>query len=237
MRSLYSVKIERDATPAAVEKEVARRVRAHTGRRTDAWEVTVAAFATPDKKKPSLHIVTLSEVPGRRFVLSSGLVSEVGETFPSLLKKMSLYEPRATRVIRGATYDFADLVVRVGISFDRGAPAGVVVEIEYRPCAIADACVALVGELMDRIVAPLVPTPQAGQDPSASAAATVMYTYERITSPVSTADAASESDPVGETAVDAASAATATATEEAPAAAMQPFSHRHAAALYVKLLS
>jgi TATA-binding related factor (TRF) of subunit 20 of Mediator complex len=225
VRSLYNVRIEGNATPASVEKEVVRRVRAHTGRRTGAWEVSLAILATPDKSAPTLAVVTLSDVPGRRFVLSPStlLVAEVGDSFPSMLKKLSSYAPRSTRVVRGAAYDFADLVVRVGISFDRGAPAGVVVEIEYRPCADVGACASLVTELMDRIAAPLVPPPLAGQDPSASAAATAAYAYERVLAPETEAE--DDGDDVGER----------DATEDNPP--RRPFSNHDAARLFVNLLS
>lgn len=208
-KCLYNIGLERGAGPAAVEKELVRRVMAHTGRRVGAWEVTCTAMNAADKKRPSLEIVSMSDALERRFVVSQGMVSEVGEGFPSLLKKVSKYEQRSSRAVRGAAFDFVDLIVRVGLSFDKGAPSGVVFEIEYLPCNYADDCADLVREFMSKIAAPLVPPPQAGQDSSVNDAASTCYTYERVTADM------------------------AKLLPNEPRA----FSHRHAAVLYVKLLS
>jgi hypothetical protein len=186
-----------------------RRVIAHTGRRVEPWDVSCAVMATPDRKKPPLVVVTMSDASDRHFAVSGGMIAEAGRGFPALLRKISRYDQRSLRAIRGAAYDFADLAVRVGLSFDKGAPAGVVVEIEYRPCAVATECANLVGELMDKISAPLVPPPHATQDPSANSASTTLYAYKRVDADIAKL-----------------------LPNEPPS-----FSHRHAAALYAKLLS
>lgn len=208
-KCLFSIGLERGTGPAGVEKELVRRVMAHTGRRLGNWEVTCTAMTAADRKRPMLEIVSMSSALERRFVVSEGMVAEVGEGFPALLKKIPKYEQRSTRAIRGATFDFVDLVVSVGLSFDKGSPAGVVVEIEYRPCEYSEDCAELVEELMGKIAAPLVPPPQAGQDSSVNDVASTCYTYERVTADM------------------------AKLLPKEPRA----FSHRHAAVLYVKLLS
>lgn len=207
--SLYDIVIGDSLTTAAMaEREIVRRVEAHTGRKVGPWEVSCALFTVPDKKRESMVIATLSEVPERRFILTHGVITEAGAGFPALVRKMSASVPKMTQTIRGAEYDFVDFCVRVGLSFDRhNAACGVVVEIEYRPCLVAPDCADLIGELMERIAAPLVPPPQAGQDPIANAAATTAFTYKRI-----------EVDPEG------------------PPKDTGTFSSRSSALLYIKLL-
>jgi hypothetical protein len=207
--SLYNVAIGQNTSAAAVEREVVRRVKAHTGIRFAPWEVSCVIMGTADKKRPPMDIVHLSEAADRRYVVCNGVVAEVGDGFQQVLQKVSKYEQKAVRVVRGSTYEFGDFCVRVGLSFDRGSPAGVVVEIEYRPCAYVEQCSALIAELMERIMAPLVPPPHAGQDPAASAAATSTYTHVQVSANIAKL---LPEDPPG-------------------------FSLRHAAILYVKLLS
>lgn len=180
--SLYSISLERGTTPAAAEKELVRRVLAHTGvRDAAAWEVTATVHAPADRARAPLTVVSMSDAPpGRRYVSGPGLVAEAGAGLGALLRKASRYEPRPQRAIRGAAFALADLQVRVGLSFDRGAPVGVVVEVEVRPCARAPACARLAEELMEKITAPLVPPPAAGHDAAANAAATTLYAFEHL---------------------------------------------------------
>jgi TATA-binding related factor (TRF) of subunit 20 of Mediator complex len=207
--SLYNIAIDRTTSPAAVEREVVRRIKAHTGLRLAPWEVSCVVMVPPEKGRAQMDIVYLSEAGDRRYVLCDGTVAEVGEGFQQVLQKVTKYEQKAVRLIRGSAYEFGDFCVRAGLSFDKGSPVGVVVEIEYRPCAYVEQCAALIGELMERIAAPLVPPPHAGQDPSTIAAANSSYTCERVS-------------------VDIAKLL----PDDPPA-----FSLRHAAMLYVKLLS
>lgn len=208
MRSLYNVAVENNAIPATVLKEIERRIQAHTGKRIATWEVSCAMMGTADKKKPPLHIISTSEAPGQRFVVTNGILAEVGEGFPQVLRKISRYEQRSVRAVRGHVYDFIDLYVRTGLSFDKGSPVGVVVEVEYRPSLFVDDCANLMSELMSRITAPLISPPHAGQDPSANAAATTAYSFERVTVDIG---ATLPDEPI-------------------------LFSHRHASLLYMKLL-
>lgn len=137
-------------------------------------------------------------------------MAEVGPGFDAVLKKASRYEQRSSRTVRGSVYDFGDLLVRVGLTFEKNAPQGVVVEIEARPCGIADGCAEMCAELMDKIAGPLVPPPQAGSDAGANAAATTLYAYQRVSVDIKSL-LPEEPDTV--------------------------FTNRHAAVLYVKLLS
>lgn len=157
-----------------------------------------------------MELVSMSGAAGVRYVVADGLVAEVGDGFPALLRKVSRYEPRAARTVRGAVYDFDDLLVRVGLTFEKTSPLGVVVEIEMRPCDVAEACAEMCAELMDKIAGPLVPPPQAGQDINANAAATTLYTYQRVTVDIK---------------------------KLLPDEPERVFTNRHAAVLYVKLLS
>lgn len=177
--------IDSSATPATVEREIVRRVKAHTGRRCDLWEVSCAVLTDVDRRRPQLDLVHMSEAPDRRFVVTEGLVAEVGVGFPQLVKKVSRYEQRTLRTIRGSAYDLGDFCVRVGLSFEKASPAGVVVEIEYRPCTFASECKGLVNELMEKFASPLVPPPQISQDPNANAAATSAYKYSPVAADVS----------------------------------------------------
>lgn len=167
-------------------------------------------MGAPDRKKPPLEMVSISGTPGVRYVVTDGLVAEVGDGFPALLKKTSRYDQRSARTVRGAVYDFDDLLVRVGLTFEKSAPLGVVVEIEARPCGNAEACAEMCAELMDKIAAPLVPPPQAGLDTAANSAATNLYGYQRVTADIKSL---------------------------LPGEPDKLFTNRHAAVLYVKLLS
>ncbi len=177
--SLFKVLLE-NTTAAIAEREIVRRVEAHTGRRTGSWEVQYAQYATPDKR-PTLEILSSSENPERRVVMFGPRVLEGEEALPTQLQKLATYSPRAMRTIRGAEYDFVDFRVRVGLVFDKNnAASGVAVEIEYAPCLVADDCTALITELMERIAASLVPPPQAGQDSLATKAATTNFKFSRV---------------------------------------------------------
>lgn len=181
-RSLYSVSLERGTTPAAAEKELVRRVLAHTGVREPApWEVSATVYAAPDRARPPLTLVALSDAPaGVRYVAGPGLLAEAGAGLGALLRKASRYEPRPPRAIRGAAFALADLRVRVGLAFDRSAPVGVVVEVEVLPCARVAACDALAAEAMEKITAPLVPPQSAAQYAALNMAATKRYAFEHI---------------------------------------------------------
>lgn len=173
--------------------------------------MTCSLYATADKKRTSLEVVSLSDVDARLFVLMNkgATICETERSFVPMVKRISSYQHKFTRYIRGAEYDFVDFCVRVGLVFDKHNSAfGVVVEIEYRPCTVAADCEDIVGELMEKIAAPLVPPPQSSQDRTVSDAAMAAYSYKRV-----------EVDPKKLNAKD-----------------LNPFSHRTAALLYAKLL-
>lgn len=110
-----------------------------------------------------------------------GHMCEVEPAMLPLMAKISPLRQRARRFVKGDEYDFEDFCVRVGVSFDRhNSPAGVVVEIEYRPCAYVHECHAVIAELMERIAAPLVPPPLPSADPVVSAAANKQYVYKAV---------------------------------------------------------
>lgn len=145
-----------------------------------------------------VETISLSDVPEKLYlVLGSGVGSAVPtpptgattyghmcEVEPAMLPLMAKISPlrqRARRFVKGDEYDFEDFCVRVGVSFDRhNSPAGVVVEIEYRPCAYVHECHAIIAELMERIAAPLVPPPLPSADPVVSAAANKQYVYKAV---------------------------------------------------------
>lgn len=176
-----------------VEREIIRRVEAHTGRKTGTWDVSVSFHAAPQRKRgasdqaqshPPIEIVSLSSQPKKIYLLAGNLIVETEPAFVPMMRKISIYAPKVSRSVRGATYDFVDFAVSVGMSFDKhGSATGVVVEIEYRPCPITTECEKLIGELMEKIAAPLVPPPpppHATQDREVSAAATTAYNYTRV---------------------------------------------------------
>eukprot|EP00177_Eucheuma_denticulatum_P002075 GFKZ01003710.1.p1 GENE.GFKZ01003710.1~~GFKZ01003710.1.p1 ORF type:complete len:212 (-),score=28.94 GFKZ01003710.1:279-914(-) len=207
-KCIYDIAIENTSASMA-EREIIRRVEAHTGRRVDRWEVSCSLYSSNDKKRPALEIVSFSDVSSKLFTRFKGMVMESDQGFLNVVRKMSGYQLRSTRLIKGAEYDFVDFRVRVGVVMDRhGIPKGVVVEIEYRPCPVTADCERLIGELMERIAAPLVPPPQTSGDPAVSAAATTAYNYNRVELDVSTVNPKD----------------------------LNPFSHRTAAILYAKLL-
>lgn len=163
------------------QREIIRRVEAHTGRKVGDWEVSSAMYAMADKKRPPIEVVSFSDVESRLFVLVNSVLTETDHGFLQVVRKISAYQPRLMRTIKGSEYDFVDFCVRVGLAFDRhNAATGVVVEIEYRPCPVTEDCERLIGELMERIAAPLVPPPQTGTDPSVNVAATTAYSYKRV---------------------------------------------------------
>lgn len=205
--SVYGIAIE-GTSPAMAQREIIRRVEAHTGRKVGDWEVSSAMYVMTDKKRPPIEIVSFSDVEGRIFVLVNSVLTEMDQSFLQVIKKISAYQLRGTRTIKGSEYDFVDFCVRVGLAFRQQTPTGVIVEIEYRPCPVTDDCERLIGELMERIAAPLVPPPQTSGDHSVSVAATTAYNYKRVE-------------------VDAA---------KAPKDDLVPFSNRSAALLYAKLL-
>ena len=74
-----------------------------------------------------------------------------------------------------------DFIARVGLTFTKNNEAGgVAVEIEYAPCSVVDDCSDLIGELMGRIAASLVPPPQAGNDLTAAKAATMTFNFTSV---------------------------------------------------------
>lgn len=171
----------RGTPPGIVEREIVRRIEAHTGRKSGRWEVAVSVYGPEEKKRAPIEAVTFSDVKDRVFILLPSVVTEVEPAMLSLMTKISPYKLRVKRAVRGDEFDFEDFCFRVGVSFDRhNSPAGVAVEVEYRPCIALSECEGLILELMGRIVAPLVPPPHLGQDPSVSAAATTQYAYKTI---------------------------------------------------------
>ncbi|PXF47959.1 Mediator of RNA polymerase II transcription subunit 20 [Gracilariopsis chorda] len=179
-KCVYDISTE-GKSPAMVEREIIRRIEAHTGRRLTSWQVTVSFHTNPDKKRPTIEIVSLPDIKDRVFLISPPLVTEAQPTLVPLLRRISNYSPKYNRSARGLQFDFVDFLVRVGMSFDRhGGATGVVVQIEYRPCSYTADCERLIAELMERIAAPLVPPPQANHDPGISAAATTSYNYTRV---------------------------------------------------------
>lgn len=191
------------------EREIIRRVKAHTGRLVGDWKVSCSIYSSNDKKRPPLEIISFDETKPPLYILVNRTVTEVDPAMVPLLRKISVYQPRLSRSIKGSEYDFIDFIVRVGLVFGKGPqPTGVVVEIEYRPCIIVEDSQALIGELMDKIAAPLVPPPQSSGDPTVSAAATTAYNFKRV---IVDADKVNPAD-------------------------MTPFTMRSAAILYAKLL-
>lgn len=185
---------------------------ANTGRISGTWEVNVASHAVSDARKPSIEIVTFSEEASRAYILTKSSVLESDSSLVPLMGKISPYQPRNTRAVRGSEYDFVDFRVRVGLIFGRHeSTTGVVVEIEYRPCPFTSECESLISELMEGIAAPLVPAPQNSHDPNTSeaahTAATTAFNYQLV-------QADNDSNPKD----------------------LVPFSNRTSALLYAKLL-
>lgn len=164
------------------QREIIRRVEAHTGRKVGSWDVSSTAFVMTDKKRPPIDMISFSDVEGRLFVLVNSVLTEMDQTFMQVVRKISAYQPRGVRTIKGSAFDFGDFCVRVGLAFRQHSATGVVVEIEYRPCPVTDDCERLIDELMERIAAPLVPPPQTSGDPSVSVAATTAYSFKRVDS-------------------------------------------------------
>lgn len=159
-----------------------RRVEAHTGRRDGVWSVSVVTYAPPQNKiQRIMNVVTLSEAEDRVFLVVSTTVMEVQPAMLAMTHKISNFAPRMTRAVRGVDYDFDDFRVRVGLMFDRHtSPIGVVVEIEYRPCAVISECYHLIDELMNRLAESLVPPPQSGHDRAVNVAAGTRYAYNKV---------------------------------------------------------
>lgn len=164
------------------EREIMRRVEAHTGRNRGKWEVDVAEYGpAQDKTKRPVHAVTFSDTTSVFLVLAPKTVTEVEKSMLNIMRKISPFQSRIKRSVRGNEYDFEDFRVRVGLSFDRhGNSSGVVVEIEYLPCNTVSECEGLINVLMARIAAPLVPPPQASQDFAVNEAATTSYSYNKV---------------------------------------------------------
>lgn len=98
-----------------------------------------------------------------------------------LMNKISGYKSKIRRYIRGDEYDFEDFCVRVGVSFDKqNSPSGVTVQIEYRPCAYVSQCKHIILELMDKIVASLVPPPTPSHDPDSETVAGAKYKFKTV---------------------------------------------------------
>lgn len=171
--------LESTTAPVA-ERELVRRVEAHTGRKTGAWDVQYSQYSASGKRPP-LELLYSTETPDRRVAMFGTRVLEAEDGLSTQLQKLAAYAPRVVRSLRGAEYDFVDFRVRVGLIMDRAASgSGVAVEIEYAPCQVATDCTALISELMDRIAAALVPPPQAGQDSQATKAASTNFRFVRV---------------------------------------------------------
>ncbi len=184
MHSLFQIQVESTTTASIAERELVRRVEAHTGRRISQWEVTYSLYgpATGSEKRNVLESVTSTETPNRVVLISNTRVVESEDTFCAFqLGKLATYKQRSTRMIRGVAYDFVDFVVRVGLVFDRhNSASGVAVEIEYAPCAVVDDCAELIKELMERIATALVPPPQAGHETMAAKAAATTFRFAPV---------------------------------------------------------
>lgn len=137
--------------------------------------------SSSDKRTP-MEAVTSSETPGRVVLVVGQRVVESESSFCDVqLKKLATYNVKSTKTIRGLVYDFVDFVVRVGLLFTKNnEPSGVAVEIEYAPCSVVDDCAGLIGELMGRIAASLVPPPQAGNETMAAKAATMSFNFSPV---------------------------------------------------------
>lgn len=176
------MQVDNNTTPSIAERELVRRVEAHTGRKIGAWEVTYSLY-TPQvsDKRPALETVVSTEMPNVRVLIMGTRVVEAEDIFLAQLGKLADYRPKSARTIRGVAYDFVDFIVRVGLAFDRNNNAsGVVVEIEYAPCSVVEDCSLLIEELMVRIAAALVPPPQAGHELMAAKAATTNFRFSPV---------------------------------------------------------
>ena len=111
------------------ERELVRRVEAHTGRKIGPWEVTYALHIC-DKRAP-IELLSTTEMPDRRVAMMGRSILDSDGSFAALIPRLAGYACKATRTIRGSEYDFVDFKVRVGMTFDKNnVPSGVAVEIE-----------------------------------------------------------------------------------------------------------
>lgn len=174
--------VDSSTTATIAERELVRRVEAHTGRKIGVWEVTYSLYVHQGgDKRVGMETVVSSEKRGVRVLMMGSRVVEAEDGFIGQLQKLADYRTKSTRSIRGVAYDFVDFVVRVGLAFDRNNNAsGVVVEIEYAPCVIVDDCSQLIAELMERIASQLVPPPQAGHESLATKAASTTFRYTAV---------------------------------------------------------
>ena len=139
--------------------------------------------APADKKRPPLEVISLSDADDRLFTLlnKGHTICETEPAFLPMIKRISSYQHKLTRTIRGTEYDFFDFCVKVGLVFDRNDSAyKMVVEIEYRPCVIAKDCEKMATELMEKLAGHLVPPPQKGRDRKTSEVSVAPYEYKKV---------------------------------------------------------
>lgn len=139
--------------------------------------------APSEKKRLPLEVIALSDAPDRLYTLinKGATICEADPAFLPMIKRISTYQHKLTRTIRGTEYDFFDFCVKVGLVFDRHDSAyGMVLEIEYRPCVVAKDCEMMATELMEKLAGHLVPPPQKGRDRRNSEVSVLRFDYKKI---------------------------------------------------------
>jgi len=185
---VYRLSVESyDAT--ALEKEILRRIEAHSGRRksgTCKASFTQFAFgttvATQSQLPPStdntpisstlktgilqgLYELTLSEAPRQIFLFAlhptarAVQLLHASSEMHALLPRISNVSEKHKKSTFGMLYDLADFTLRVCLLMDKSKAMGVVLDVEYGACDSLAECFELLDELVSRLCAPLVAAP------------------------------------------------------------------------------
>lgn len=95
------------------ERELQRRVEAHTGRRISDWKASCTSYLPRDANRQPVVVAVLSEKPYSRFVATGKTITETDHGFDALLDKVKSYTRKSQAYAKGVEYDLADFRTRV----------------------------------------------------------------------------------------------------------------------------
>ena len=146
-------------TTVAPLAQMEARLAALGGRPTGRWR-TACTYMLPRASDSKLHELfdVQPEGGGERYLVSRGAEGEVrvlraGASISAILAATNTHTARIKVLLDGGVHGCGDFVVRLGQFFHNGTLAGVCVEVEYLPCALATAAAAApLQALLDRLL-------------------------------------------------------------------------------------
>lgn len=151
---MFKVITDPESGAVQAERDLAKRAEAHRATRAGQWEVACTIWQHPERKTNNVEVITTTEASDRCLVASGGQVTNAGADFVQLMPRISGLQQKTPIIIKGVEYDMKDFRVRIGRVFEKQNPMHVVIEIEYRPCLIVEECQGLIHEMLDFFLKP-----------------------------------------------------------------------------------